>query len=87
MSDHQLQIRTLGNFIIEQDHQVIETFLTRKTALLLAYLALNPGKQTREKLAALFWSETSDEQALKNLRTVLSSIRKNAPKRASEKPN
>lgn len=79
MSDTQLHIWTLGNFIIERDDQVIETFLTRKTSLLLAYLALNRGKHTREKLAALFWSETSDEQALKNLRTVLSSIRKNAP--------
>lgn len=79
MRHDQLQIRTLGSFIIERDGEVIETFLTRKTALLLVYIALNPGKHTREKLAALFWSETSDEQALKNLRTVLSSIRKNTP--------
>lgn len=79
MRYQRLHIRTLGSFIIEREQQVIETFLTRKTALLLAYLALNPGKHTREKLAALFWSETSDEQALKNLRTVLSSIRKNTP--------
>jgi DNA-binding SARP family transcriptional activator/predicted ATPase len=79
MSDHRLHIRTLGSFIIERDHQVIETFLTRKTSLLLVYLALNPAKHSREKLATLFWSETSDEQALKNLRTVLSNIRKNTP--------
>ncbi len=76
---HRLHIRTLGSFLIEYNHQVIETFLTRKTMLLLAYLAMNPGKHAREKLAMLFWSETSDEQALKNLRTVLSNIRKNAP--------
>lgn len=79
MSDHRLRIQTLGSFIIERDNEVIETFLTRKTALLLVYLALHPSKHSREKLASLFWSETTDEQALKNLRTILSSIRKNAP--------
>lgn len=73
----QVKIYTLGTFIIERDGQVIEDFITQKTALLFTYLALHRGKHSRESLASLLWSDTTDTQALKNLRTVLSSLRKN----------
>lgn len=76
---HEIRIRTLGSFVIERDGQVVDGFLTRKTALLFAYLAMHPGEHTRERLAFLLWSETTDAQALKNLRTVLSSLRKTVP--------
>lgn len=79
MSRSGLRIQTLGEFLIEYDGQVVESFLTRKTALLLVYLALNPGKHARETLAALLWADTTDEQALKNLRTVLSNLRDTVP--------
>lgn len=69
----------MGAFVVEYDGQIIEAFLTRKAPLLLAYLAMLPGKHSRDTLAALFWSETTDEQALKNLRTVLSNLRKVVP--------
>lgn len=75
MQNH-IRIYTLGRLAIERDGQVLENFLSIKTALLFTYLAMHPREHARETLAALFWSETNDEQALKNLRTVLSSLRR-----------
>lgn len=71
----EIQIFTLGRLLIERNGVPLENFISTKAALLFIYLAMHPGSHTRKKLAAMFWSETSDEQALKNLRTVLSSIR------------
>ncbi|MBI5929745.1 MAG: AAA family ATPase [Chloroflexi bacterium] len=76
----EITIYTLGKLIIEQNGQVVENLISTKAALLLAYLAMHPGEHSRKKLAALLWSETSDQQALKNLRTVLSSIRQEMPR-------
>ena len=71
-----IRIYTLGKLAIERNGQVLENFLSSKTALLFTYLAMHPGEHPRETLAALLWSETNDEQSLKNLRTVLSSLRR-----------
>ena len=71
----QIRIYTLGRLAIERNGQILENFLSSKTALLFVYLAMHPGEHPRENLASLLWSETNDEQSLKNLRTVLSSLR------------
>lgn len=71
-----IRVYTLGRFAIERDGQVLDNFLSTKTGVLFTYLAMNPGEHSRDRLAALFWSETNDEQSLKNLRTVLSSLRR-----------
>lgn len=49
---------------------------TRKVESLLAYLVLHPEEHSREKLAALFWGESTDTQARDSLRTALKSLRK-----------
>jgi len=55
-------------------------WLTPRVAALLGYLALHPHRaQTRDKLAALFWEESSDEKARSSLRQVLSTLRGAAP--------
>jgi predicted ATPase/DNA-binding SARP family transcriptional activator len=79
MSNQELSIWTFGTLRIEQNEAEIEGFVTLKAALLFCYLAMNKGKHKRESLAALLWSETPDIQALKNLRTILSSLRKTVP--------
>ncbi|MEQ8674841.1 MAG: BTAD domain-containing putative transcriptional regulator [Aggregatilineales bacterium] len=79
MMGRDLRIKTFGSLLIERDGHIVENFLTLKTALLFAYLAMNRAEHTREKLAFLLWDETTDEQALKNLRTVLSNLRKIVP--------
>ncbi|MBK9055763.1 MAG: tetratricopeptide repeat protein [Chloroflexi bacterium] len=48
----------------------------RKVENLLAYLAVYPEPHSREKLATLFWGDTSDEQARTSLRTALVVLRK-----------
>jgi predicted ATPase/DNA-binding SARP family transcriptional activator len=48
---------------------------TRKTQSLLAYLALHPWEHSREKLAALFWGDSTDEEARHSLRMALSTLR------------
>lgn len=49
---------------------------TRKDRLLLAYLALNPGRaQARERLAGLLWGERGETQARDSLRQSLAALR------------
>ena len=50
----------------------------RKVELLFAYLVLHPepNGHAREKIAALFWGDTTDEQAKMSLRTHLAVLRK-----------
>jgi DNA-binding SARP family transcriptional activator len=50
-------------------------FDTRKALAILAYLALTPGRQPRERLADLFWPSADPERARGALRRTLSSIR------------
>ncbi|MEE8172727.1 MAG: BTAD domain-containing putative transcriptional regulator [Alphaproteobacteria bacterium] len=51
--------------------------LTRKAKAVAAYLALRRGQpQSREKVAAMFWENSPEEQARTNLRQCLSTLRK-----------
>lgn len=71
-----LQIRLLGQFDTRLDGKRV-TIPTRAAQSLLAYLVLTAGTpHRREKLAGIFWPETSDENARKNLRQELWRIRK-----------
>lgn len=51
-------------------------FPTHKTEALFAFLVLHPEPHAREKLAALFWGNVSDEQARVSLRYALGQLRK-----------
>lgn len=51
------------------------TFPTRKALALLAYLAVEGGRHTREKVAALFWPEGDAEHARGSLRYTLAALR------------
>lgn len=77
MSSAEISVTTLGQLRIARHGQALADFVSSKAALLFVYLAMQPGEHARKKLAAMFWSETPDEQALKNLRTVLTSLRHN----------
>ena len=71
-----LQIRLLGQFDTRLDGKRV-TIPTRAAQSLLGYLVLTAGTpHRREKLAGIFWPETSDENARKNLRQELWRIRK-----------
>ncbi|MBM4460422.1 MAG: hypothetical protein FJ011_22120 [Chloroflexi bacterium] len=70
-----LRIQLFGPLRVEWDGQSV-VFARRKTAALLAYLALHPGEQPREQIAALFWGDTADEDARRSLRVALADLRK-----------
>jgi len=71
-----LQIRLLGQFDVRLDGKRV-TIPSRAGQSLLAYLTLTAGTpHRREKLAGVFWPDTTDENARKNLRQELWRIRK-----------
>ena len=51
-------------------------FTRRKAVLLLAYLALHPEPQTRERVAEALWPRTAEEDARRSLRVTLTEVRK-----------
>ncbi|MGI9522590.1 MAG: AfsR/SARP family transcriptional regulator [Hyphomicrobiaceae bacterium] len=69
-----LKIRLLGGLEIVGSG---ERPLTRKAKAVATYLALQKGQpQSRERIAALFWENSPEEQARTNLRQCLSTLRK-----------
>ncbi len=70
-----IRLRLLGAFHLEKQSAPVH-LSTRKVEALLAFLALHPEPQAREKLAALFWGDSLDEQARRSLRTALANLRK-----------
>jgi WD40 repeat protein/class 3 adenylate cyclase len=71
-----LQIRLLGQFDVRIDGKRV-AISSRVGQSLFAYLVLTAGiPHRREKLAGMFWPDTSDENSRKNLRNELWRIRK-----------
>ena len=56
--------------------QAVTRFRSQKYGALLAYLALFPRFHPREELADLFWPDADPEAGRTNLRTALSSLRR-----------
>ena len=74
--DSALSISLLGSPSIVLSGQPVRGFVSSKAAALLYYLAASGRPYTREALAGLLWPEVADAQALKNLRDVLSNLRR-----------
>lgn len=71
-----LQIYLLGAPIIVRDGHPVQGFVSHKAAALLYYLAATAQPHMRETLTALLWPDAADAQAKKNLRDVLSNLRR-----------
>lgn len=70
------QIRLFGNVEISTPSGEIVPVTSKKTAELLAYLALNPDRtHTREKLIDLIWGDSEAADPRKRLRQELSKLR------------
>jgi DNA-binding SARP family transcriptional activator len=70
-----LCVRTLGKLTLRVGERTVGA-IGRKSAALLAYLALSDsGQETRERLVGLLWSETEEEKARASLRQSLHEIR------------
>jgi DNA-binding SARP family transcriptional activator len=71
-----LKITLLGQFLVEKEGQSIE-IASRPAQSLLAFLALSAGtKHQRAKLAGFFWPDSTESNALSNLRHTLWRLRK-----------
>jgi TolB-like protein/DNA-binding SARP family transcriptional activator/tetratricopeptide (TPR) repeat protein len=73
----QLTLQLLGGLELRDAGGIALSLRTRKCALLLAYLAVAPGRaHPRDQLAGLLWGDRQDEQARGSLRNALSDLRK-----------
>ncbi len=70
-------IGLLGGFRARQTGGDDIAFTTRKSRLLLAFLAMPAGEpHSRERLSALLWGDRGEEQARGSLRNALTSLRR-----------
>ncbi len=71
-----LILRLLGTPEVSHAEQPI-TFQTRKVLALLAYLAVEQGVHSRDKITALLWPESDEERGKASLRRALAYLREN----------
>lgn len=71
-----LSIRLLGSPQIALNGTPVRGFVSGKAAALVYYLAATGRAHTREALAGLLWGDAPQAQASKNLRDVLSNLRR-----------
>ena len=71
------KLKLFGEFDLSTDDGTVITVLGRRDRAVLAYLALTPNqRESRERLAALLWSNRGDEQARHSLAQSTAVIRK-----------
>ena len=71
----ELKIYTMRDFCILMDGKPVESLRSRKAQALMVYLACTSKSHSREVLADLFWSESSQTRALSNLRDAAHVLR------------
>lgn len=70
-----IKLYLLGSVHLEREKEPLE-FARQKTLLLLAYLALHPQEHPRERIASLFWKDSTAEAARLSLRVTINDLRK-----------
>jgi len=71
-----LRVSVLGEQTIADDGSGSVRARSSRAVVLVAYLACHAGSpQTRQRIAALFWPDSSDGQSLTNLRRELHQLR------------
>jgi DNA-binding SARP family transcriptional activator len=75
-----MKIALLGDFRLTWDDRAVSAVGTARMRSLLGYLVLRRGApQLRAHLAFLFWPDSSEQQALTNLRHLLHELRQALP--------
>ncbi|SPT60478.1 ATP-binding protein [Actinomadura madurae] len=75
-----LRVRLLGGVELRLDGEALPTLESARVESLLAYLLLHrEAPQLRQRLAFLLWPDSTDGQALTNLRKVLHNLRRSLP--------
>jgi DNA-binding SARP family transcriptional activator len=67
-----LKIKTLGGLKLSVNDEPLNNLGSHKAEAILVYLAVKTGPQNRNTLAALFWPDSAENQALTSLRVALS---------------
>lgn len=79
MTPPTLKAYILGPPRLLLDEVLLDGFVSEKAAVLLAYLCLQPGPVSRERLAGLFWGEMPETRAKANLRMALYNLQNLLP--------
>ncbi len=79
-----LILRLLGTPEVSHAEQPL-TFQTRKVLALLAYLAVEQGVHSRDKITALLWPESDDERGKASLRRALAYLRQSLHETSHER--
>jgi len=80
MSARRLHLDLLGTFRLRRGDQPLAGFEQARLQHTLAYIVYHrTAPISRQQLALLFWPDSTDQQALKNLRTLLSRLRQALP--------
>jgi WD40 repeat protein/DNA-binding SARP family transcriptional activator len=74
--DPDLRLELLGPPKVTQGGQRLTGFITTKSRALFYYLAVRTGVHDRHTLASLLWPDAPETNATKNLRDVLSNLRR-----------
>ncbi|HET9493034.1 MAG TPA: BTAD domain-containing putative transcriptional regulator [Chloroflexia bacterium] len=76
----EIQVRLLSEFSVVLGDGPVTTLNTPRLQALLAYLLLHrDAPQSRQHIAFLFWPDSSEEQALSNLRNLIMALRRALP--------
>jgi DNA-binding SARP family transcriptional activator len=80
VDSHLLRVKLLGTFELHIGPVSLPPLESARAESLLAYLLLRRGTpQPRQKIAFLFWPESSEAQARTNLRHVLHHVKRHLP--------
>jgi predicted ATPase/DNA-binding SARP family transcriptional activator len=71
-----LIVKTLGGLKLSVNGEPMGNLGSHKAEAILVYLAVKTGPQNRNTLAALFWPDSAENQALTSLRVALSLLRR-----------
>jgi ABC-type oligopeptide transport system substrate-binding subunit/DNA-binding SARP family transcriptional activator len=71
-----LILNTLGRLEMRWAGEDVPQLKLRKSKALLIYLALNPGRHDRSRLAGLLWGDLPKKNARRNLRHALHTLRR-----------
>lgn len=71
-----LSFTLLGHVVLSKNSEPLRQFRSQKEMALLIYLAQTGQAHSRDAVADLLWNASSTQQALSNLRTALTRLRK-----------
>jgi DNA-binding SARP family transcriptional activator len=74
-----LRLKLFGGFALAGDDGAPVVIASRKCRALLAYLALQPRPEPRERLAGLLWGDGPEARARGSLRQALTTLRRELP--------